>query len=101
MATLVDIFLQPSKVFEQQRERPTFLVPALVLIAVVVALTLVYFSRVDTSWYTDHMLEASGKQMTGKELAQAKASMPGGQTLSVIGAISGAAAPATRAAPDA
>lgn len=40
MTQLVDIFLQPSRVFAAQRERPTFLVPALVLAVVTTAFTL-------------------------------------------------------------
>ena len=90
MTQLVDIFLQPSKVFAAQRERPTFLVPALVLLAVTTAFTLAYFFRVDPAWYADHMFDASGAQMSAKQMAQAKASMPSPKVMGVFGALGGA-----------
>lgn len=89
MTQLVDIFLQPSKVFAAQRERPTFLVPALVLIALTMAFTLAYFFRVDPTWYADHMFDAANMQLTAKQMAQAKASMPSPHVTGVIGAVGG------------
>ncbi|GAB1594996.1 YIP1 family protein [Lysobacter claricitrinus] len=89
MAKLVDIFLQPSKVFAAERERPTFLVPWLVLAALTVVFTLAYFSRVDASWYLDHMFDAKRATMTAKEIAQAKSMMPGAQKMGIFGAITG------------
>lgn len=88
MAKLVDIFLQPSKVFAEERERPTFLVPYLLLAAAAIALTLAYFMRVDGSWFIDHMLDAKRATMTAKEIAQAKAVMPGARTMAIFGAVS-------------
>lgn len=90
MTQLVDIFLQPSKVFAAQRERPTFLVPALVLAVVTTAFTLAYFFRVDPAWYADHMFDASGAQMTAKQMAQAKSAMPSPRVMGVFGAVGGA-----------
>lgn len=87
MNKIVDIFLQPSQVYAAERERPTFLVPALLLAAGAVAFTLAYFMRVDPSWYADHMFDASGTQMSAKQMAQAKASMPGTRVMGVIGAL--------------
>ena len=89
MAKLVDIFLQPSKVFAEERERPTFLVPALVLAALTVAFTLAYFFRVDPAWYADHMFDAQRGAMSAKEMARAKSMMPGTQTMGVFGALGG------------
>lgn len=87
MAQLVDIFLQPSKVFAEQRERPTFLVPALVLVAISIAFTLAYFFRVDPSWYADHMLDAKRGAMTAKQLAQMKSMMPSARTMGMFGVV--------------
>ncbi|AXK73218.1 hypothetical protein DWG18_13615 [Lysobacter sp. TY2-98] len=89
MAKLVDIFLQPSKVFAEERERPTFLVPWLVLAALAVALSLAYFMRVDAAWYADHMFDAKRASMTAKEMAQAKAMMPGTRVMAIFGAVLG------------
>jgi hypothetical protein len=87
MAKLVDIFLQPSKVFAEERERPTFLVPAIVLAVLTVAFTLVYFNRVDPSWLADHTLDAQRGEMTAKELAKMKSMMPGARTMGLFGAV--------------
>ena len=89
MAKLVDIFLQPSKVFAEERERPTFLVPFLVLAALTIAFTLAYFFRVDPAWYADHMFDAQRGSMTAKEMARAKTMMPGTHTMGVFGALGG------------
>ena len=88
MAKLVDIFLQPSKVWAEERERPTFLVPALLLAVVAVALSLAYFTRVDAGWFVDHMLDAKRAEMTAKEIAQTKAVMPGARAMGILGAVS-------------
>lgn len=89
MAKLVDIFLQPSKVFAEERERPTFLVPMLVLAALTAAFTLAYFFRVDPAWYADHMFDAQRGTMTAKEMARAKSMMPATRTMGVFGALGG------------
>lgn len=89
MSQLVDIFLQPGRVFAAQRERPTFLVPLLVLAALTAAMTLAYFLRVDPSWYAEHMLDNSGRELTAAQAEQMRASMPGTRTMGVIGAVTG------------
>jgi hypothetical protein len=86
MAQLVDIFLQPGAVFAQQRERPTFLVPWLIVAALTVAFTLAYFLRVDPDWHVEAMFAASNADMTAAEIAQAKAVMPAAKTMGWIGA---------------
>lgn len=87
MAKLVDIFLQPSNVFAQEREHPTFLLPWLLLTGLTVAFTLAYFLNVDAGWYADHMLDASRGDMTAKQIAQAKAVMPGARSMAIIGSV--------------
>jgi hypothetical protein len=89
MAKLVDIFIQPSKVFAAERERPTFLVPWLVLAALTIAFTLAYFFRVDPGWYADHMFDAQRGTMAAKDVARAKAMMPGAHTMGLFGAVGG------------
>jgi len=82
---LLDIFLDPGKVFIALKERPTFLVPLLVFVAVLVASTLAYFLRVDPVWYADHVLAMAGTEMTTAEIAQAKQFMPSAPVQGYIG----------------
>lgn len=92
VAKLLDIFLQPSAVFAAERERPTFLLPLAVLVAITVAFTLAYFLRVDPDWYGTQMLDAMGREMSEAEAAKVRAGMPGTSTVGVFGAIGGAIA---------
>jgi hypothetical protein len=86
MTNFVDIFLQPSLAFANIKARPTFLIPLLIVMAFSGALTLIYFMKVDPSWYLDHTLLASGSEMSAAELAKAKQMMPGARTLGFIAA---------------
>lgn len=88
MSHLVDIFLQPSKVFEDLRERPAFALPLLLTIALSAILPLWYFLVVDPAWYLQHMLLASGREMGAADIEKAKAMMPGTHTMAWIGAAS-------------
>ncbi|MGY0617938.1 YIP1 family protein [Lysobacter sp. A378] len=84
MSHLIDIFLQPSKVFADLREKPTFLLPLLVIAVLSAAMTLAYFLRVDPDWYLDQATLA----MSAGDAAQAREMMPGARTMGYIGAIS-------------
>lgn len=88
MSHLVDIFLQPGRVFADQKERPTFLVPLLIVSAFAAAFMLSYFLSVDPAWYLDHALAASGKEMSAAEMEQARKFMPGAKVMGYIGAAS-------------
>jgi hypothetical protein len=90
MAHLVDIFLQPAKVFEDLRERPTFALPLLLTIVLMAALPLWYFLVVDPSWYLQHTLLASGRDMGAADIEKARAMMPGTHAMAWIGAASAA-----------
>lgn len=92
MSKLVDIFLQPGRVFEAERERPTFVVPLATVALLTVAFTLAYFLRVDPAWYADNMLANLGRELTAQETAAFKAGMPSTQTQAVLGAVMGALA---------
>jgi len=92
MTHLVDIFLQPAKVFEDLRERPRFALPLALLALLSAILPLWYFMTVDPDWYMQHMLLSAGRDMSAAELEQAKAVMPGAGAMAWIGAISSAAA---------
>lgn len=87
---LIDIFLDPAKVFAQQKERPSFLLPLLVFVAISAGMILAYFLRVDAAWFQDFQLTMAGKEMSAAEIAQAKQFMPSAKVQGYIGA--GAAA---------
>ncbi|MGY0799740.1 YIP1 family protein [Lysobacter sp. A286] len=84
MSHLIDIFLQPSKVFADLREKPTFVLPLLVIAVLSAAMTLAYFLRVDPDWFLDQATLA----MSASDAAQAREMMPGARTMGYIGAIS-------------
>lgn len=83
---LVDIFLDPAKVFAAEKDKPTFLLPTAVFIVLSVAMVLSYHLRVDPAWFSDFQLSVAGAEMTAAEKAQAKQFMPGARTAGYIGA---------------
>jgi hypothetical protein len=88
MAHLVDIFLQPGKVYADLRERPTFAVPLALLLVLSAALPLWYFMTVDSAWYVQHMMLASGRELSAADMQKMQAVMPNAQRMAWIGAIS-------------
>jgi len=84
MSNLINIFLEPSKAFADLKEKPTFLVPLLLVALAVTAMSFLYFMKVDSSWFIDHTLLASGKEMSAAEMAQAKSFMPGAKMMGYI-----------------
>lgn len=87
MSHLVNIFLEPAKVFADLKERPTFLLPALVMIGLGVAMMLGYHMSVDPEWFTDHMIRMTGRDMSAAELEQLGKAMPGARVSGYIGAV--------------
>ncbi len=87
MSHIVDIFLQPGRVFAEQKDRPTFLVPLLIVSAFGIALMVGYALSVDPAWYLEDALAASSQEMSAAEMEQARKFMPGAK---VMGAISAA-----------
>jgi hypothetical protein len=85
---LVDIYLDPAKAFAAEKEKPTFLLPLAIMVAVSAAMILVYFLRVDPAWYQDFQFSMMAQEMTAAEIAQAKAFMPSARTQGYIGAAS-------------
>ena len=87
MSHLINIFLEPGKVFTELKEKPTFLVPLLLVVLVSTAMTFLYFMKVDGSWFIDHTLLSSGKEMSSAEIAQAKSFMPGAKMMGYLSLI--------------
>lgn len=88
MSHLINIFLEPAKVFAELREKPTFLVPALVVTVLSALAATMYFFTVDPDWFANYQLAAAGKELSAAELEQAKQFMPGARTLGYITAVS-------------
>ena len=84
MSQLIDIFLEPGKVFAGLKEKPSFLVPALIVLLATTASAVLYFFNVDPEWFTNYQLQAAGQEMSAAELEQAKQFMPGARTMGYI-----------------
>ena len=84
MSQLINIFLEPAKVFAELREKPTFVLPALVVMVLSTLSATLYFFTVDPEWFTNYQLAAAGAEMSAAELEQAKNFMPGARTLGYI-----------------
>lgn len=84
MSHLIDIYLQPGKVFAALKDKPTFLVPLLLSIVVGVVMVGLYFAQVDGAWLVDRMASAN-PEATAKEVEQMRKVMPGAQIMGYIG----------------
>jgi hypothetical protein len=89
MSHVVDIFLQPTKVFDDLARHPRYVVPLLLLAVFSAILPLWYFLSVDPSWYQQHALLAAGADVSAADMEKARAMMPGTKALAWIGAASG------------
>jgi len=86
MSHLINIFLEPGKVFAELKEKPTFWLPLLLMTVLTVAMTLMYFGKVDSDWLMDQQLAASDADMSAEKIAEAKKVMPSAKTMGYIGA---------------
>mgnify|MGYP002780609520 CR=1 FL=1 len=88
MSQLINIFLEPGKVFAELKDKPSFLVPALVVALATAASAVLYFFNVDPEWFSSYQLQAAAQEMSKAELEQAKQFMPGARTMGYISAVS-------------
>jgi hypothetical protein len=86
MSQLINIFVEPGKVFAELKEKPTFLVPALLVALFTAGSALLYFFKVDPDWFISNQLARMGGEMSAAELEQVKAFMPGARTSGLIAA---------------
>ncbi len=87
MSQLINIFLEPGKVFAELREKPTFLVPALIVVGASMASALAYFQTVDPEWFSAQQVAAMVAQGSSKaEIAQVQQFMPGARASGWIAA---------------
>lgn len=87
MSHLINIFLEPGKVFAELKEKPTFVVPLILVSLAMSAMFLMYFFKVDSSWFADYAVLAAGQEMTAAEAAQMKSMMPGAKVMGYLYAI--------------
>lgn len=86
MSQLINIFLEPGKVFAELKEKPTFLVPTLVVVLLAALSILLYHLNVDPDWFVANRDAAMAGQMSKAELAQVTAFLPGARASGYIGA---------------
>ncbi|MBX3710681.1 MAG: YIP1 family protein [Lysobacter sp.] len=84
MSHLIDIYLQPGKVFAALKDKPTFLVPLLLTIVLGVVMVGLYFAQVDGAWLVDRMASAN-PEATAKEVEQMRKVMPSAQVMGYFG----------------
>jgi hypothetical protein len=60
---VANIFAAPTEAFRALKERPTFLLPLLVMLLGTCALIMWYYSSVDIAWFYETNLEAAGTEM--------------------------------------
>lgn len=89
MSHLINIFVEPGETFAELKEKPTFLLPMALMIALTAIMTLFYFNKVDSSWLSDHQLSMAGTEMSAAEMEQAKKMMPSASVMGMIGAVVG------------
>ena len=72
-ATLSGIFLEPGRTFEALRERPRFLVAAVILVVLSVAVAFVIFNKIDYAAFMRDQIRKSprGDQMTPEQVETA------------------------------
>jgi hypothetical protein len=87
MSQLINIFLEPAKVFAELREKPSFLAPALVVVLLSTLSACLYFFNVDPEWFANYQLAAAGGDLSAAEMEQARQFMPGARTLAYISAV--------------
>lgn len=87
MTHLMDIFLQPGKVFADLKTRPTFVPPLLLTALLGAAMILLYSMKVDPVWYVDHTAAVISPDASASELAQLKKGVPGARTMGYIGVV--------------
>ncbi|MFY2764458.1 YIP1 family protein [Arenimonas sp. MALMAid1274] len=86
MSQLINIFVDPAKVFTELKEKPSFLLPTLVVVLVGALAIVLYHLRVDPQWFLDHRDAAMAGQMSKAELDQVRSVLPGARASGYIGA---------------
>ena len=92
MKHLLNIYLDPGKVFAGLKEKPNWWLPLLILVVVNVALMTGYFSSVDPDWFSERQWQQVEAQQVGRDFSaaqieQMKRFMPSARTAGYIAAV--------------
>ncbi|MFZ9872068.1 MAG: YIP1 family protein [Steroidobacteraceae bacterium] len=68
MKDLIDIFLQPTPVLRRLQEKPTWLLPLILLCATSMIGTFLYFSAVDAGWFLERSILQSNPDISEAQL---------------------------------
>lgn len=87
MSHLINIFLEPAKVFADLKEKPSFWLPLLLVALLGAVSTTAYFLTVDPEWFADNQVAQMQAQrdMSAAEVEQAKQFMPGARASAYFG----------------
>jgi len=89
MKDLIDIFLQPSSVLTRLKDRPTSVLPVLLLVGLTAISSYLYFDKVDAAWFMERSVVASGQDLSDKELQAIRTNGPSSGMLKWTGSIGG------------
>jgi cell division protein FtsL len=70
LAVAVNVFTAPAEAFAAIKERPRILLPLLVVLCALAAVSFIYVHRVDLAWLTDQQIQASGQQISDADRAR-------------------------------
>jgi hypothetical protein len=88
MSQLIDVFVDPAKLWLRQAERPTFLLPALVVALAAAVPPILYYLQVDPEWFADRQVQTMlAQDMSASEVEQAQAFLPGARASAWIAGI--------------
>ena len=78
MKDLIDIFLQPAPVLQRLQERPTWLLPMVLLCIASMIGAFLYFSAVDAAWFLERSVLQSNPDISEAQLKSIRDSNAGG-----------------------
>jgi len=92
MKHLLNIYLDPGKVFAELKEKPIWWLPLLILIVFNIVLMLCYFSSVDPDWFSERQwqqVEAQqiGRDFSAAQIEQMRRFLPSARTAGYIAAV--------------
>jgi Yip1 domain len=92
LAIAANVFTSPNEAFAAIKERPKFLLPLVLLLAMQAITSLAYINSVDLGWFMDTQLQASSAELTEaqREQAAAAAARVSPMVYGAIGAVSSA-----------
>lgn len=77
LSTLINIIAAPRLAFTELRDKPTIVLPLVLLLVVVSAATFTYFQVTDPDLLIDDLLSQAGNDMSESERSEARARMEG------------------------